>query len=228
MNNKERKQWKTASLDEITAFIRSIDDKSRTSPCPVDRLKTFLGTVSPSSCGECVICREGLYQLKVVAESITQGQGRDVDVEIIEDISGDLVIGASCDYGKEVGKIIRDLIAKEAEVFNRHIKRKRCEALVCNKLVSFYIAPEQCTGCGQCLTACPKGAIAGGDGQIHVIDQGRCSRCGDCEAVCRDQAVKRSAAVLPKLPEAPVLVGSFSAEASGGGLMARKRRRKAE
>ncbi|MBU4438424.1 MAG: 4Fe-4S binding protein, partial [Acetobacterium sp.] len=224
MENKIRKQWKKASPDEIGNYVESIHQAVNRTRCPVDQLKQFTDTVRRNSCGECVICREGLLQLAVVTAGITQGLGREQDVEIIQDISDDLIIGSSCDYGKEVGKIIRQQIAEYEDDFTKHIKRKRCDGLVCNKLVSFYVSPETCTGCGKCLDVCPVNAVAGGEGLIHVIDVSRCNHCGDCEAVCSDKAILRAGAVLPKLPQEPVPVGSFQADAESGGLMSRKRR----
>lgn len=227
MINEIRKEWKTAAPEAIEEFVTTAS-KNAGSSCGVEAMRRFTDYTRRNSCGECVICREGLLQLAVVTEGITKGVGRDQDVEIITDISEGLIAGSGCDYGREVGKITKQMIAEAAEDFEKHIKRKRCDALVCNKLVSFYVDPQKCTGCGRCLVACPKAAIAGGEGMIAVADQGRCQRCGDCQVVCCDGAVARTAGVLPKLPEKPVPLGSFSAEAAGGGLMARKRRRKAE
>lgn len=228
MENRIRKQWKKASPDEIFKYVESIHQAINSTHCPVDQLKQFTDTVRRNSCGECVICREGLLQLAVVTAGITLGLGREQDVEIIQDISADLVSGSSCDYGKEVGKIITQNIGEYEDDFTKHIKRKRCDGLVCNKLVNFYVSPEICTACGKCLDVCPVNAIAGGERLIHVIDASRCNHCGACETYCSDKAILRAGAVLPKLPETPVPVGSFQADAESGGLMSRKRRRKSE
>lgn len=228
MESKIRKQWKMASLDEIKRFVLSSFTEVEKIPCPVDQLRRFTDHTRRNSCGECVICREGLLQLAVVTEGITQGLGREQDVEIIKDISADLVLGSGCDYGKEVGRIVSQRIAENAEDFTRHIKRKRCDTLVCNKLLTFYVAPETCTGCSKCVDICPVSAIAGGDRLIHVIDVSLCNRCGACEDVCDDKAIIRAGAVLPKLPEVPIPAGSFQVETEAGGLMSRKRRRKSE
>jgi len=57
-----------------------------------------------------------------------------------------------------------------------------------------------------CLRNCPAGAISGGKGQIHVIDQTKCTKCGTCFDVCpsRFSAVtKISGEPVPApLPEA--------------------------
>jgi NADH-quinone oxidoreductase subunit F len=35
-----------------------------------------------------------------------------------------------------------------------------------------------------CLKKCPADAIEGGKNRIHVIDQGKCTKCGTCIEVC--------------------------------------------
>jgi len=46
---------------------------------------------------------------------------------------------------------------------------------------------EECVACGTCLAECPEEAIAEGD--IYVIDTGKCSDCGNCAEVCPTDAV---------------------------------------
>ena len=56
-----------------------------------------------------------------------------------------------------------------------------------------------------CARKCPVEAIAGGKGQIHVIDQELCIKCGTCFDACppRFEAIKKivSEPVPPPLPE---------------------------
>lgn len=45
---------------------------------------------------------------------------------------------------------------------------------------------ERCTGCGECVKACPNGAIAVGGpvGALSITDAARCRQCGRCAAAC--------------------------------------------
>lgn len=225
---KERKLWKQEPVAQIRDFVAQEYSRIIENPCPVDRLKIFSDRTRRSSCGECVICREGILQFNVLAEAITQGGGRDGDPMVLREIAEDMCIGSACDYGKEVGKIVKALLDEETEQFERHIKRKRCDALVCRKFIYFSVAPEKCIGCGRCAGVCAAGAVSGGDGLIHVINQTACNRCGDCAAACGSDAIQKTGSLPLNLPEEPLPVGSVSAEGAQGGLMSQKRRRRSE
>lgn len=45
---------------------------------------------------------------------------------------------------------------------------------------------ERCRHCGECLTACPQGAISDVDGVVHTSEA--CRRCGQCTEVCVTEA----------------------------------------
>jgi len=46
---------------------------------------------------------------------------------------------------------------------------------------------EKCTGCGECVSACPLDSIAVTDGKAVVDDS--CAECGACIDVCPQQAL---------------------------------------
>ncbi len=55
-----------------------------------------------------------------------------------------------------------------------------------------FVRPEACTGCGDCVPACPFEAIAlsGSDGaRFAVIDPTGCKGCGACAPVCKEGAI---------------------------------------
>lgn len=225
----KRKLWKESSVNKIRDFVYELYKGESKNVCPVDKMRAFTDTTRRTSCGECVICREGILQLNVVAQGITEGLGRDVDIKILKEVSEDLIIGSYCDYGKEVGKITKKIIKDEQEEFEKHIKRKRCDSLVCKKFFSYCIAPEKCNGCNLCVKQCHKGAIRGDHNLIHIIDPSLCDRCGECLTVCEAEAIQKAGNIVPKVPSQPVLVGSFQSEPQGGGgLMSHKRRRRSE
>ncbi len=53
--------------------------------------------------------------------------------------------------------------------------------------VSYYIDPQKCRACMNCLRRCPADAVIGAKKQIHIIDQEKCIKCGTCFEVCPDR-----------------------------------------
>ena len=70
---------------------------------------------------------------------------------------------------------------------------------------SYYIDPEKCQACMICARRCPAEAIISAKGQIHIVKQEECIKCGTCFEVCPPKfgAVKKivGAPVPPPLPE---------------------------
>jgi len=56
-----------------------------------------------------------------------------------------------------------------------------------NDIVSYYIDPEKCQACMICLRKCYVDAIQGGKDLIHIINQERCIRCGNCFDACPEK-----------------------------------------
>ncbi len=52
------------------------------------------------------------------------------------------------------------------------------------------IDEERCTGCGDCVEACPEGAVALVDGKASIIDPDACDYCTACEALCPQEAIR--------------------------------------
>jgi NAD-dependent dihydropyrimidine dehydrogenase PreA subunit len=52
-----------------------------------------------------------------------------------------------------------------------------------------WIDVAHCTGCGECIEACPAGALTLADGLAHV-DQGLCTGCQACVAACPEAAIQ--------------------------------------
>jgi coenzyme F420-reducing hydrogenase delta subunit/NAD-dependent dihydropyrimidine dehydrogenase PreA subunit len=49
---------------------------------------------------------------------------------------------------------------------------------------AYYIDPEKCQACMMCARRCPAEAIISAKGEIHIINQEECIKCGTCFDVC--------------------------------------------
>jgi NADH:ubiquinone oxidoreductase subunit F (NADH-binding)/(2Fe-2S) ferredoxin/NAD-dependent dihydropyrimidine dehydrogenase PreA subunit len=162
-----------------------MDDRT----CMVDVARYFLEFLLEESCGKCVPCREGLYQLHALLDGLAQGEGRPGDLEKIERLAADVKVGALCGLGKSAPNPVLSTILNFRAEYEAHIEQHKCPAGVCRAITEFYIDPDKCTGCLLCKKACPPQAISGEKKQPHVIDQELCTQCGACRLVCKDDAV---------------------------------------
>jgi NADH:ubiquinone oxidoreductase subunit F (NADH-binding)/(2Fe-2S) ferredoxin/Pyruvate/2-oxoacid:ferredoxin oxidoreductase delta subunit len=161
--------------------------------CMIDVAKYFLNFLTDESCGKCTPCREGIRQMLKILTNISEGKGKEGDVELLETIAETTRDASLCALGGSAPNPVLSTIRYFKDEYDAHIKEKRCPAFVCKELIAFYIDPEKCTACMICLRKCPAEAISGGKNRIHVIDQEKCTNCGTCFEVCpsRFSAVRR-------------------------------------
>ncbi|HEC33435.1 MAG TPA: NADH-quinone oxidoreductase subunit NuoF [Chloroflexi bacterium] len=180
--------------------------------CMVELAKFFLTFATAESCGKCVPCRIGGKRMLEVLTRITEGQGKLEDLDTIREIAAGMETGALCALGQLTPGPVMSALRYFEDEFRAHIVDKRCPALQCKALISFYILPDKCRGCGMCLRACPAQAISGGKKMIHVIDQSKCIKCGNCLDICpsRFDAVVKVSGESVRVPEAPVPVGEWN------------------
>jgi len=102
----------------------------------------------------------------------------------LEELSETAVEASLCALGKSAPNPFLSTLRYFRDEYEAHIKEKRCPALSCKELISFYIDPAKCTACMICARKCPAEAIDGGKKKIHIIDQEKCTKCGTCFEVC--------------------------------------------
>jgi NADH-quinone oxidoreductase subunit F len=173
--------------------------------CMVDVARYFLDFLTDESCGKCVPCREGMRQMLKLLTNITQGKGKDGDIELLEQLSETAIEAALCALGKSSPNPFLSTLKYFREEYEAHVKEKRCPALSCKELIAFYIDPEKCKACMTCARKCPSNAIISAKNQIHIVDQEKCTKCGTCFEVCppKFRAVKKISGepVPPPIPE---------------------------
>jgi NADH:ubiquinone oxidoreductase subunit F (NADH-binding)/NAD-dependent dihydropyrimidine dehydrogenase PreA subunit/(2Fe-2S) ferredoxin len=161
--------------------------------CVVDIAKFFLTFTRDESCGKCSSCREGSEVLLEILTRISEGEGEEEDVLLLEELSEVVKSVSLCGLGQTLPNPVLSTLRYFKEEYVEHIREKRCSAKVCRELVAYYIDPERCQACLICARNCPVDAIYGEKGIVHVIDQEKCIKCGTCFEVCppRFRAVKK-------------------------------------
>ena len=161
--------------------------------CVVDVARFFIDFLCDESCGKCLPCREGLKHMREVLDKIVEGKGEEGDIEILESLAKVMAKSSLCALGTTAPNPVLTTLRFFKDEYRAHIEDKKCPALVCKDLVSYYIEPDKCRACLICFRNCPADAIIGAKNQIHVIDQAKCTRCGACFDVCpgRFGAIKK-------------------------------------
>ncbi|MDT8298966.1 MAG: NADH-ubiquinone oxidoreductase-F iron-sulfur binding region domain-containing protein, partial [Spirochaetaceae bacterium] len=177
------------TLTEVGSMMGSggmivMDDKT----CMVDVAQYFLGFLVEESCGKCVPCREGLFQLHKLITRICEGKGEEGDLEKMEHLSQTVLTASLCGLGTSGPNPLLSTIKYFREEYEAHIRDKKCPAGVCKSLIKYEIN-DKCTGCMACIPACGYDAITGEKKKIHILDQDKCTKCGACYAVCKFEAI---------------------------------------
>jgi NADH-quinone oxidoreductase subunit F len=153
--------------------------------CVVDTARFFLDFTTKESCGKCTMCRMGTLQLLSLLEDICAGRAKLEDLELLQQLSEDVKMGSLCGLGRSAPNPILTTLRYFSDEYRAHILDKCCPALVCKDLIAYYILPDKCDrACEHCILVCPTEAIKGGKGELKVIDQEKCSKCGTCREVC--------------------------------------------
>jgi NADH-quinone oxidoreductase subunit F len=156
--------------------------------CMVDVAKYFMRFLKDESCGKCFTCRKGTQRMYEILDDISRGQATIAHLELLEQLARVVKDTAMCGLGQTAPNPVLSTLQYFRDEYLEHIKNKRCPAGVCKELITFSVN-ENCTGCGACARVCPEGAITGEKKERHVIDPGKCIKCGLCQSVCKFDAI---------------------------------------
>lgn len=181
------------SLKKVGAIIGSgglvvMDEKT----CMVEVARFFMNFTQNESCGKCVPCREGTKRMLEILERIVAGEGRDGDIELLQELGEMISDMALCGLGKTAAGPVLSTIKYFRNEYEAHIYDKKCPAGECQKLKTITIDPALCKGCSKCSRICPVGAISGKIKEPFVIDQSKCIKCGSCLDACPFKAIKEN------------------------------------
>jgi NADH-quinone oxidoreductase subunit F len=159
--------------------------------CMVDVARYFLEFLQDESCGKCLSCREGTKRMAEIVTSITKGQGKGGDLELLEELSTVVKDTSMCGLGQTAANPVLSTLKYFRDEYEDHILKGKCPAGVCSALIQFFIISEKCVGCEACKKACSQQAISGEKKKPHVIEQNKCIKCGICLEACKVNAIEK-------------------------------------
>ncbi|MCI1930247.1 MAG: NADH-quinone oxidoreductase subunit NuoF [Clostridia bacterium] len=157
--------------------------------CMVDMARFFLDFTCKESCGKCIHCRVGTKRMLEILTRITEGKGKDGDIELLESLANEIKSSALCGLGQTAPNPVLTTLKYFRNEYEDHIYKHKCTAHQCKNLVMYSIDKNKCVGCTMCAKNCPAGAISGTVKEPHVIDTEKCIKCGKCATVCKFGAV---------------------------------------
>ncbi len=99
--------------------------------CMVDIAKFFLDFVVDESCGKCSPCRIGTKRMYEIIDRITRGEGREGDIELLEELALTIKQTALCGLGQTAPNPVLSTIRYFRNEYEEHIKEHKCAAKIC-------------------------------------------------------------------------------------------------
>jgi NADH-quinone oxidoreductase subunit F len=99
-----------------------IDDRT----CIVDALYNVTRFYEHESCGKCTPCREGTYWMTEVFERLENGKGRTTDIDLLADVSDNILGKSFCALGDAAAMPVLGAIKHFRDEFEYHVTHGRC------------------------------------------------------------------------------------------------------
>ena len=104
-----------------------MDDTS----CMVDVAKYFMDFCMTESCGKCIPCRVGTYQMNELLAKITRFEATQQDIAMLEELSDLLKHTSLCGLGTSAPNPVLSTLRYFADEYKAHIESHQCPAGVC-------------------------------------------------------------------------------------------------
>ncbi len=102
------------------------------SSCMVDVAKYFMDFCMTESCGKCIPCRVGTYQMHRILTAIGNMSATQQDLTMLEELCDLLKHTSLCGLGQSAPNPVVSTLRSFAEEYRAHIEEHKCPAGVCN------------------------------------------------------------------------------------------------
>ncbi len=160
------------------------------SACIVNVAKYFIEFCNDESCGKCVSCRDGSAAMVEILERICNGEGKDEDIGLLDELCHAITDASLCGLGTSLANPVLSTLQYFKDEYLTHIRDKKCTAKVCKPLFEYRVITDNCKKCGLCFKNCPADAVIWKKKEVAEIIQEKCVKCGICKEVCKFEAVE--------------------------------------
>ena len=105
--------------------------------CIVDLIKYYLDFLQHDLCGKCIMCLEGMRQMYNIMSDITQGKGKEGDIELLEEVGRCVTKSSACNQGPIVAQIILTAVDDFRDQFEAHLNGN-CPTGTCTSLLRIH------------------------------------------------------------------------------------------
>jgi len=103
------------------------------SSCMVDVARYFMDFCMTESCGKCIPCRVGTYQMHRILTSMTRMTAEPRDLQMLEQLCDLLKHTSLCGLGQSAPNPVVSTLKSFAEEYKAHIEAHNCPAGVCGE-----------------------------------------------------------------------------------------------
>ena len=114
--------------------------------CMVDVARFFLDFTQRESCGKCTFCRVGTKRMLEILTRITEGKGKEGDIEKLENLASLVKNNSLCGLGQTAPNPVLTTLKYFRAEYEAHISNRKCPAHQCQALLTYTIN-EKCNGC---------------------------------------------------------------------------------
>jgi NADH:ubiquinone oxidoreductase subunit F (NADH-binding) len=97
--------------------------------CAVEMTRDIISYLQTQSCGKCVFCREGSYQIADILKDISEHMGKPQDLDLLIELGEAMKSGCICGLGQTAPNPVLSSIKLFHNEYDVHIKEKRCPIL---------------------------------------------------------------------------------------------------